>query len=622
MQQPRSHRGPVLLPLLVVLTTLFLVTGCAQRVYRPDNLPREMMAPAAVDPQCINLSGLADQSVSVEVIEPEDVLDVTLITDYTKLTTTTTPVRVGDDGSITIPLVGRVFVGGMEVKQAEQVVNAESIARGVFRTPCITVTTKQCHTSRVTVLGAVNSPGVRELPRGSTSLMAALLAAGGLDKEAGTDVEIHHTDSRQGPPEVLRVNLAAAAAGAVQVPGLRDGDVVQVAKRTLPPVYVIGLVTKPGEFPYPPNQELRVTDALALGGGVSNAFANDILVIRRLPNASEPVRIAVSIQDAKNGRDNIPLAPGDTVSVEQTPATAFLDVLQKIGNFGLGSHYPRVLNMAGNYRKNAVYRNSREAVGRLLLQLVDFSLAGVIFLVPLLMGGRHALGQLVLTVLAVAAAWAWSAHRWLECRRQVVGTLRVPAARAEQAARCLIPPALLLLLGTALLLVQIAPLPPWLLARLAPQVAAVLPLWRGGSAWPGPWTCISLAPAETLASLVIYLDYGLLFLVAVGRVRHVEDVERLLRWCALSAVIMAAFGIAQLLLSNGKFFWFYEHPLAETSDAAKGSFSNRNHFAHFLALGIGPLVWWLQDALRRSRRGILPRHSMMQRKRRKSPSQR
>lgn len=340
MQHPPSHRGPGFLPLLLILTALPLSSGCAQRMYHAVDLPRELMAPATLDPQCINLSGLADQSVSTEVIQPGDVLEVSMVTDYTKLTTTTAPVRVADDGSIDVPLVGRVGVGGLEVKQAEQVVNAESVARGLFRTPCITVTMKQCHTSRVTVVGAVNNPGTRELPRGSTSLMAALLAAGGLDKEAGTEVEIRHTDSRQAPQEVLRVDLTAATAGAVQVPELRDGDVVQVAKRKLPPVYVIGLVSKPGEFPYPPNQELRVTDALALGGGVSNAFANDILVIRRLPNASEPVRIAVSIQDAKNGRDNIPLAPGDTVSVERTPATAFLDVLQKIGNFGIGATIP------------------------------------------------------------------------------------------------------------------------------------------------------------------------------------------------------------------------------------------------------------------------------------------
>ncbi|MEN6458612.1 MAG: SLBB domain-containing protein [Thermoguttaceae bacterium] len=336
MQHPPSCRGSGFLLLLLIATVALADAGCAGRAYRAGNLPRELMAPPTTDPQSINLSGLAEQSVSSEVIQPGDVLDVTMVTDYTKLTTTTAPVRVADDGSIAIPLVGRVVVVGMEIKQAEQVVNAESIARGVFRTPCMTVTMKQCHTGRVTVVGAVNSPGVRDLPRGGSSLMAALLASGGLSKDAGTEVEIRHTDSRQMPQEVMYVDLKAATAGTVRVPELRDGDIVQVAKRTLPPVYVIGLVRKPGQFPFPTNQELRVLDALALAGGVSNSAAEDILLIRQRPGASEPARIAVSIQDAKNGRDNLTLAPGDTVSVEQTPATIVVDTIQTFFRVSLG----------------------------------------------------------------------------------------------------------------------------------------------------------------------------------------------------------------------------------------------------------------------------------------------
>ena len=137
--------------------------------------------------------------------------------------------------------------------------------------------------------------------------------------------------------EVIKVDLAAATAGTMKVPPLRDGDVVHVAKRTLPPVYVIGLVRKPGEFPYPTNQQLRVLDALALAGGVSNPIAEDVLVLRQVPGAAEPARIAVSIQAAKNGRDNLALAPGDTVSVEQTPATVFVDVIETFFRFGVGA---------------------------------------------------------------------------------------------------------------------------------------------------------------------------------------------------------------------------------------------------------------------------------------------
>ncbi len=351
------------------------VPGCASRQFRAASLPARYAAPAALNLEAINLSGLANNSVSVDVLQPGDVLDVSMVNDYSNLTTSTTPVRVADDGSVVIPLVGRVAVGGMEVEKAEQSINAESIKRGIFRNPCITVTMKQCRMSKVTVVGAVNKPGTHELPRGSSSLMAALIAAEGLSKEAGTEVEIRHTDSRQvaggtnnvggdadrrsdqaganpngsvaqasyqqslpasATQTVMKVDLTAASAGAVSVPELRDGDVVHVMKRTLRPIYVMGLVRKPGEFPYPPDQEIRVLDALALAGGVSNSVAEDVLVIRQVPGESEPVRITVSIQAAKNGRDNVALAPGDTVTVEQTPATMVIDVIQTFFRVSLG----------------------------------------------------------------------------------------------------------------------------------------------------------------------------------------------------------------------------------------------------------------------------------------------
>ena len=122
----------------------------------------------------------------------------------------------------------------------------------------------------------------------------------------------------------------------MQVPDLRDGDVVHVTKRTLPPIYVIGLVRSRASFPIRPNKEMRVLDALALAGGVSNPVAEDVLVIRRCRARPEPVRIAVSIQAAKNGRDNLALAPGDTVSVEQTPARRRWTSSRRSSASGLG----------------------------------------------------------------------------------------------------------------------------------------------------------------------------------------------------------------------------------------------------------------------------------------------
>jgi polysaccharide biosynthesis/export protein len=368
----RSDRFVTAMLAIAIFGTLMLPVGagCSNNVYRASKLPIEFIAPSSPNMETINLANLANRSVSREVIQPGDVLDVAMVTDYTKLTSTTTPIRVGDNGAVIVPLIGAVVVSGLSAEQAEQVIASESINRGVFRTPCVAVTMKQCRMNKVTVVGAVAEPGIHDLPRGSSSLLAALVAAGGLSKEASTEVEIRRTDQREFPPggpmdrpsrvaeslgpdgrlisydspnqgtAVIPVNLTAATSGAQQVPELRDGDVVYVAKRVLPAIYVLGLVTKPGEFPFPANQELRVLDSLAMAGGVSNPVAEKVLVLRHLPNRKEPIQIAVSIQSAKNGQDNIALAPGDTVSVEQTPETAVVDVLKSFIHFSIGSTVP------------------------------------------------------------------------------------------------------------------------------------------------------------------------------------------------------------------------------------------------------------------------------------------
>ncbi len=219
----------------------------------------------------------------------------------------------------------------------------------------------------------------------------------------------------------------------------------------------------------------------------------------------------------------------------------------------------------------------------LLLRTVDGGLAGAIFVVPLLLGGRQALGQLVLVALAVAAALAWAVRRCLKDRF----TWRPTGATG------------LLVAGAALVILQVTPLPRAVLDRIAPRTAEILPLWNSAGDSPahlGPWRTISFTPAATRAGLVLFLAYALLYVTAVQRIRAIDDVERLLRWCAAAALMMAGFGLVQLLTGNGKFFWIYEHPFSNTLGTAKGSFTNHNHFAQFLALGIGPLLWWIQSA--------------------------
>ena len=226
-------------------------------------------------------------------------------------------------------------------------------------------------------------------------------------------------------------------------------------------------------------------------------------------------------------------------------------------------------------------RDLSYSADRLLLRLVDVGLGAVIFFAPLFMGGRNDVGRLVFVAAVCFTALMWVARQ---------GTLREARWRWSGAE-------LILLAGLLLIALQLLPLPQFVQQALSPQIGALLPLWvppGNATVHLGQWQQLSLAPQATRDGLVTYLAYAMLFLVVVQRIEQREDVERLLRWLGLAAIGMAVLGLAQFLLGNGKFLWIYEHPFRDTRDAVKGSFQNQNHFAHFLILGTGPLIWWLQ----------------------------
>lgn len=225
-----------------------------------------------------------------------------------------------------------------------------------------------------------------------------------------------------------------------------------------------------------------------------------------------------------------------------------------------------------------------DSVASKLLLAVDAGLGAIICVAPFVFGGRHDLGRLVFVSLVAFISLAWFARQ------------------------CLLPQAawtrtwanVLLLATIALVAFQLAPLPPDWLPRLAPRTAELLPMWTAGAGdlALGNWSTLSLSPRETTLALAMLASYALLFTVLGQRIQTIADIERLLNTVAIAAVAMAVFGLAQFFASNGKFFWFYVHPFRTTDHSAMGSFMNRNHFASFLVLGVGPLVRWLVASLR------------------------
>jgi len=103
----------------------------------------------------------------------------------------------------------------------------------------------------------------------------------------------------------------------------------------------MGLVRKPQEIEYPVNHDLRVLGALAQSGGVSNKAADKIVVLRQHPDGSGAARIRVSLRQAKNvPAENLRLAPGDVVIVEQTLPTVAMDLVTNVVRLGVGASVP------------------------------------------------------------------------------------------------------------------------------------------------------------------------------------------------------------------------------------------------------------------------------------------
>jgi len=241
---------------------------------------------------------------------------------------------------------------------------------------------------------------------------------------------------------------------------------------------------------------------------------------------------------------------------------------------------PPLKSQTRRQRKSHERRSAYSFPANICLQVVDACHVGIIFLVPLLLGGRHSAGRFVFVALAGLAAAAWLT------RQALLDQAKWPLTKAYTIG----------LAAIALVAVQLIPLPPSWIDQLTPRNSSLLPLWSSDTAGPvqfGGWPTLSLAPHVTKIALATLVAYVLLFITAIERLQTLNDIQRLLRLIACSAIFMGSFGLIQYFTSNGLFFWFYELPYTGTDRAAKGGFTCSNHFAHFLALGMAPLLAWI-----------------------------
>jgi polysaccharide export outer membrane protein len=185
--------------------------------------------------------------------------------------------RVTDAGTVMLPLVGDVQVGGMDEKAAARAIEAVLLSRGMLLHPQVTVLVTGYVGQDVSVLGEVARPGVYPFTA-HHRLLDLISAAAGLAPNAGSLVTIVRRADPNMPRAVV-LDPSGVDAGSDHNPELEAGDTVQVNRAGL--VYVVGDVIRPGGFPVDPVQRLTVVQVLSLAWGPSqNASLTRAVLIR------------------------------------------------------------------------------------------------------------------------------------------------------------------------------------------------------------------------------------------------------------------------------------------------------------------------------------------------------
>lgn len=225
---------------------------------------------------------------------------------------------------------------------------------------------------------------------------------------------------------------------------------------------------------------------------------------------------------------------------------------------------------------------------RALDRLVDLSLAIVLFVVPFTMAGIRETGVAIFVIATLTMSIAWAVRELLEPQSTSSMTLAP----------------FLLGGGMLLVLLQLIPLPQAILTSLSPFHSKYLAVWTSEHfLFPEStrWSRISLTPSLTESGLVLLTAYSLFFLTLVQRIRSARDIDRILKSVCVTMGLMAVIALGQLFFPNDLYLWTFDYPFRPAGWPAKGTFTNQNHFAHFLALGIGPLLWWWKSAFAKPR---------------------
>ena len=263
----------------VLLGILVLVSSFPTWAQQPANPPAAPVAPpSAVAPE------------KDYVIGAQDLLQISFL-DAAELSR---EVRVGADGTVSLPLTERIALAGLTLDEAEKLIAKKYREGKILNAPHVSIAVKELQSKPVTVMGAVVNAGVFQIS-GQSRLLRVISQAGGLHPDAGTEIQVLRASARDGE-QVLRISTESVRAGdmTANVP-IWGGDTVNV--KPAGAVYVVGAVNRPGRHSLGGQSEgLTVLQLLALSEDLKRTARPDKAVLIRKSATGSLEQIPVNLK--------------------------------------------------------------------------------------------------------------------------------------------------------------------------------------------------------------------------------------------------------------------------------------------------------------------------------------
>ena len=281
-------------------------------------------------------------------IGPEDLLEITVFEEE-KLNKI---VRVSSQGNISLPLLGTVGVKGLTANELEKEIR-DLLAEKYFQDPHVSVFIKEYRNQRISVIGAVEKPGIFDVT-GQKTVLDMLTTAGGLKEDGGQllflirpprmedEAVIEGKDSDDQIPKTFVINLEELLIKGdltLNLP-LIHGDVINIPVSGK--IFVGGEVRSPGGFSLK-GKRMTFSQAITLAGGVKGeAKGSEAKIFRSESGTGKEILIANVYAIEKGQEEDLYLKENDIIIVPKSGTKTFLNELWefikgRIGAVSLGA---------------------------------------------------------------------------------------------------------------------------------------------------------------------------------------------------------------------------------------------------------------------------------------------